>query len=123
MSPACGREGQRSIAAKIIGEIDVERPRVQAVGVDPGEKAAAAAAAPAAGLQPQRLAVGATRGIGAEPARVAQTEAQFGAVEIHVGGRDPMPREVRREGEARLARYLRVVDHGFIDRALAPLRA
>src|SRR5687768_6949374 len=85
-------KAQRSVAAEVVGEIDCDGPCRQVGNVDPGEEAAPAAAS-AAGLQAERLSVSGDTRVGAEPARVAESESQLGPAEVHVHRSDSMARE------------------------------
>ena len=57
VSPACGARLSAALPRKSKAKSIRDRLRIERSGVDPGEEAAPAAAS-AAGLQPQRLAVG-----------------------------------------------------------------
>src|SRR5207302_8820865 len=95
------RQVERFIATEVECEIDRERLARQLRRVDPREEAAPAVAS-AARLQPQRLTVGSDLRVRAEPARIAEAEAQIGAGEVHRCRIDSGAGEIGRESEARL---------------------
>src|SRR5205085_8918916 len=112
-------KAERGIAAEVEVELHRQRRGDQAARIDPGEKApgtGAAAAASAARLKPQGRAGGVDSGVRAEPARIAEAEAQLRAAEVERNGIDAGPRQVRRKGEARLAGYMRVIHDRLVDR-------
>ena len=115
-----GCDAQRFVAAEVEGELHRHGFRVERSGVEPGEEAAPAAAS-AARLQPQRPPVDGHPGIGAKAARIADPEAQLGAVHLHLPRLDPGPDKVRRKSETRLARNAGVIDDRLVDRPLADL--
>ena len=115
-------EAQRLIAAEFISEVDNQGLRSELTRIDPSEEAAAAAAS-VPGKQPERAPAGKHMGIGSEPARIAQSEAQLGSAHVHLRRVHARAGEVRRKNEPRFARNSGVIDHGLVDRALAHVGA
>ena len=126
-SSACrrpGRRRQRAVAAQREGEIDADRPAGQ------GSRRRAQAKKPRPPRAGRRRAGGVaagrrctTRGLAPRPRGSLSAEAQLGAVELEAW-RDRSPQRARsaRQGEARVAADLRLIDHRLVDRALAPFR-